>query len=152
MGVLIGFLIQLSTLGANYMVMTMWEGDILNKSKTDITTFAVVWSFFTSAMAIIMLALLRNLVSIAYTSVLKKSEDMVEEMILHMECRFVVGALIGVCTAWAVTDALVGLETQILYSIATLGVALTWCRAMMSCLRSNETQNDEPARHEIMII
>ena len=117
-------------LGVNYLIMTTnisWGGgagqaseDFLtnwpSSSDRDITlTFAIVWSVFTSTTAFIMLVLLQNIVSIAYISLWKNKShhEMVEKMIVHMECRFAVGALIGVCTAWALTDALVGLETQI---------------------------------------
>ena len=44
-----------------------------------------------------------------------------------------VGALIGVCMAWALTDMILGLSVQIVYSFVTLFVALGWCRLMMCC-------------------
>jgi hypothetical protein len=161
MGVLVGFFIQFSTLGANFLVINIWGEDILNKSRNDIVCFSLIWSFFTSAMAILVLAFLRNIVSIAYLSVLKKSQEMVEEMVLHLECRFVVGALIGVCTAWTITDALMGMQAQIVYSMVTLGVALLWCRIMMSCVGNSrrvsfeedeEDENEEQVQREIMIV
>jgi hypothetical protein len=162
MGVLVGFFIQFSTLGANFLVINIWGEDILNKSRNDIVCFSLIWSFFTSAMAILVLAFLRNIVSIAYVSVMQKSQAMVEEMVLHLECRFVVGALIGVCTAWTITDALMGMQAQIVYSMATLGVALMWCRIMMSCVGNNsrvssfedeeEREDYEQAQKEIMIV
>ena len=106
---MVGFFIQFSTLGANFLVIQIWGEDILNKSRNDIVCFSLLWSFFTSAMAIIILAFLRNIVSIAYLSVFQRSQQLVEEMVLNLECRFVVGALIGVCTAWTITDALMGM-------------------------------------------
>jgi hypothetical protein len=160
LGVLIGVLIQLSTLGANYLVMTttIWGGrggaddDYRNKSSNqDITMFTIIWSVFISALTIIILFFLRNIVSIAYLSVLKKShQEMVEEMILQMECHFVIGALIGICMAWALSDALIGLKTYCGYSIVILGVTGTSCRVMTTCLarRSFETTT----RHVIMSI
>lgn len=157
MGVLVGFFIQFSTLGANFLVINIWGEDILNKSRNDIVYFSLLWSFFTSAMAIIILAFLRNIVSIAYLSVLKRSQELVEEMVLQLECRFVVGALIGVCTAWTITDALMGLQAQIFYSAVTLAIALVWCRIMMSCVGNRpsvDTEEDEeaPQQREIMIV
>ena len=90
-------------------------------------------------------------------------------MIMHMEFRVVIGVLIGICTAWALSDALlVGLETQhIVYSIVTLGVTVMLWRVMTSCLLARRSffetatttttlrsDDDEPptTRHEIVNI
>jgi hypothetical protein len=140
LGLLVGFFIQFSTLGANFLVITIWGEEVVTKSKQDIILFSLMWSFFTSAMAIVILGFLRNLVSITFKAVSgekqeeddsKASNSLLEEMVLHMECRFVVGALMGVCFAWTMTDILLGMKAQIMYSIITLVVALTWCRSMM---------------------
>jgi hypothetical protein len=66
----------------------------------------------------------------------------VQEMVLHMECRFVVGALVGVCMAWTMTDLLLGMKAQILYSLLTLLIALFWCRVMMHCFSFKEGKAD----------
>ena len=140
LGLFIGFFIQFSTLGANFLVITIWGEDVITKSKRDIVMFSLLWSFFTSAMAIVILGFLRNLVTISYNAIRRESEDLLEDMILHMECRFVVGALIGVCLAWTMTDILLGMKAQILYSLITLVVALFWCRVMMWCFASEKSE------------
>ena len=125
LGLMVGFFIQFSTLGANYLVITLWGEDVMNTSKSDIILFSLLWSFFTSSMAIVILAFIRNLLSASYTG-----SDF-DSVVMHMECRFVVGALIGVCSAWAATDYILGMSQQIVYSVGTLAVALVWCRIMM---------------------
>jgi hypothetical protein len=125
LGLLVGFFIQFSTLGANYLIISLWGADVMTTSQRDIVLFSLLWSFFTSTMAIVILAFLRNLVSASYDG-----EDF-DDMVLHMECRFIVGALVGVCSAWAATDVMLGMSAQIVYSFATLAVALAWCRIMM---------------------
>lgn len=150
LGLLVGFFIQFSTLGANFLVITIWGDDVVSKSKSDIVTFSLMWSFFTSAMAIVILGFLRNLVTIAFGAVSSpltdKHESLLEDMVLHMECRFVVGALVGVCMAWTMTDIFLGMKAQIIYSVVTLVVALIWCRIMMHCFtrssRGDEANND----------
>jgi hypothetical protein len=137
LGLLVGFFIQFSTLGANFLVITLWGEDVVTKSKTDIVVFSLLWSFFTSAMAIVILGFLRNLVTITYSAVGGRSADLLEEMVLHMECRFVVGALVGVCLAWTMTDVLLGMRAQIVYSLVTLVVALVWCKIMMICFATD---------------
>jgi hypothetical protein len=146
LGLFVGFFIQFSTLGANFLVITIWGEDVVTKSKTDIVVFSLIWSFFTSAMAIVILGFLRNLVTITYTAVAGRSEDLLEDMILHMECRFVVGALVGVCMAWTMTDILLGMRAQICYSILTLIVALFWCKVMMMCFSTTKqtTRRSDP--------
>ena len=74
---------------------------------------------------------LRNLVQATYMTDDEEENDRVDDMLLHMECRFVVGALVGVCGAWAITDAMMGLSVQIVYSVFTLIAALAWCQVMM---------------------
>ena len=58
----------------------------------------------------------------------------------------VVGALVGVCLAWTMTDLLLGMKAQIMYSLVTLGVALFWCQIMIKCFVSSErkTERSEP--------
>jgi hypothetical protein len=66
-----------------------------------------------------------------------------------MECRFVVGALVGVCMAWAATDVVLGMSGQIVYSLGTLAVALAWCKFMMWCFAPREIDDNEEV---IMIV
>lgn len=146
LGLLVGFFIQFSTLGANFLVITLWGEDVVTKSKTDIVVFSLLWSFFTSAMAIVILGFLRNLVTITYSAVGGRSADLLEEMVLHMECRFVVGALVGVCLAWTMTDVLLGMRAQIVYSLVTLVVALCWCRIMMMCFATESRPSSSRSR------
>merc|ERR1712232_787760 len=136
LGLIIGFFIQFSTLGANFLVLTLWGKEILMKSRTEVIIFSLLWSFFTSFMAIVVLAFLRALVSLIFSTSTKsasfgKADLILEELWLHMECRFVVGALFGVCLAWTMTDILLGMKAQIFYSIITLITSLLWCRLMM---------------------
>lgn len=163
LGLLVGFFIQFSTLGANFLVITIWGEDVVTKSKTDIVIFSLLWSFFTSAMAIVILGFLRNLVTITYTAavsggsrsrVRQSDSDLLEDMILHMECRFVVGALVGVCLAWTMTDILLGMKAQIVYSLVTLGVALFWCKIMMLCFSSpkNKQSSSSSLEQPLLIV
>ena len=63
LGFLIGFFIQFSTLGADFLLLTLSGEKITARSKQDVIVFSLLWSFFTSAMAIVILAFLRNMVS-----------------------------------------------------------------------------------------
>jgi hypothetical protein len=152
LGLLVGFFIQASTLGANYLVVTVSGEDVMTTSKKDIVLFSLLWSLFTSGLAIVILAFLRNLVRVTYETDNEEQNDQLDDMILHMECRFVVGALIGVCTAWALTDMILGLSVQIVYSFLTLGVALAWCKLMMWCFTYPEEEEEDYEQNETDIL
>ena len=49
-GLLVGFFVQFSTLGANFLVIALWENDLMSRSKTEIVILSLVWSAFTSFM------------------------------------------------------------------------------------------------------
>jgi hypothetical protein len=111
LGLLVGFFIQLSTVGASFLVI--WgEVVISSKSKTDIAVFSLLWSFFTSAMPIVILGFLRDLVAITYSTVRGHSNDLLEDMVSHMECRFGAGILVGFFLALTLTDVVLGMRNQ----------------------------------------
>ena len=126
LGVIVGFFIQASTLGANYLVITVWGEDVMHTSKRDIVYFSLIWSLFTSSLAIVILSFLRSLVRSTYETDNEQVNEKLDDMILHMECRFFADAFAGDCSAWALTDVILGMSVQIVYSLATLGVALAY--------------------------
>ena len=136
-GVCCGVFVQLSTLGANFLLVAMWGDDaVATRNQNEAMVFSLVWSFFTSCMALLILALLRALVN----SVLDANTDDDEEgsleretLMMTIEVRYVVGALTGVCFAWTCTDLLLGMQSLAIYSLATLIVALFWSKAMIWC-------------------
>lgn len=141
-GLLVGFFVQFSTLGANFLVIALWENDLMNRSKSEIVLLSLVWSAFTSFMAILTLGFLRSVITIVFQASMPntdRSKAILEEVILHLECRFVVGALVGVCLAWTVTDVLLGMNIQIIFSLVTLAISLLWCKLMMHCFTKDET-------------
>lgn len=142
-GLLVGFFVQFSTLGANFLLIALWENDLVARSKCEIVVLSLAWSAFTSFMAILTLGFLRSVITIVFRASLPadrhaNADAILEEVILHLECRFVVGALVGVCMAWTVTDVLLGMNLQIIFSLATLLVSLLWCKLMMHCFTKDE--------------
>jgi hypothetical protein len=136
----LGLLVGFSGPGADFLVITIWGDEVVTKSQTDIVVFSLMRSFFTSAMAIVILRFRRNLLTVLYSAVAGRSQDLLEEIVLHMECRFVVGALIGVCLAWTMTAIILGMRAQIVNSLATLVVALFWCKIMMVCFAYSDAK------------
>ncbi len=150
MGMIVGFFIQFSTLGANYLALSFMGEAILEVTQRELIIFSLIWSLLTSTMAIIVLSFLRKLIFSTYIG-----HD-IEDIVLHMECRYVVGALIGVCSAWAATDVALGMTGQVVYSFVTLVTALSWCRLMMHIFGSEvdtcDDNNDDNESDEILIV
>jgi F0F1-type ATP synthase assembly protein I len=143
-GLLIGFLVQEATLAANVVILEVWGEEFAHSSRSQIILFSLAWSFVTSALAIIMLGFLRALVSNFYLSLpaearsSEHAENLHNDMVENLEVLFVIGALVGVSLAWVVTDMFLGMKPQVNISLVTLGMALLWCRAVMSCRSRNE--------------
>ena len=99
LGLLVGFFIYLSTLGAEFVGVMLWGREILNKSNHELIAFSLMWNFITTMIAIVILSSMRRLVSIVFLSSVSNkrtnAEDVLSELLSYMEGRFAVGALIG---------------------------------------------------------
>jgi hypothetical protein len=132
-GLLVGYFIQFSILGTIFLVIAIWGEDVASKAKTATLVFRIFWSFLTTAIAVGILGFIRNLITIAYSAGGGRSKDFLQDMVAHMEYRFMVGALVGLCLAWTMTDVILGRWAHIAYSLVILVVALCWCKLMMTC-------------------
>jgi hypothetical protein len=78
--------------------------------------------------------------------------DRDDQSSLERECRFVEGAFIGVCLAWAITDIIAGLSFQIVYSILSLAFSVAWCRFMKQLFAvTTEEATDDPDDDEVFV-
>jgi hypothetical protein len=150
LGLFVGFFIQFSTLGAN--CLAIWGKDYIIKSKTDIFVFSLLWSLFTSAMPVVILVFIRNLVTITYSTAGGRSKDLLEDMVLHMECRFGMGALFGFCLAWTMTDVLLGMRAQVVYSLVILVVAVFWYKMMMGLATDSKPSSSRRSTAEQTVV
>lgn len=140
LGLLVGFFIYLSTLGAEFVGVMLWGREILNKSNHELIAFSLLWNFITTMVAIVILSSMRRLVSIVFLSTIShkrtNSEEVLSELLSYMEGRFAVGALIGICVSWNVTNFVLGMKPQIIQSCVILAVACLWCRVTLVLLGS----------------
>jgi hypothetical protein len=129
LGIIIGLFIQCSTLGANFVYISFYGKGTLSQSKYGVVLFSFGWSVLTSVAAMAALGFLRDLVRLTHAALsdisgqARESQN-IEEMIVHMEHRFVVGALTGICAAWIVTDLVLGMQSEVIYSSLILIFAL----------------------------
>lgn len=156
-GLLIGFLVQEATLAANVVILEVWGEEFAHTSRNQIILFSLAWSFVTSALAIIMLGFLRALISAFFRSlpieprVLHLTERIHHDMIENLEVLFVIGALVGVSLAWVVTDLFLGMKPQVNISLVTLGMALLWCKAVMSCRARDEVEDSDEDEDDLFL-
>jgi len=147
----------MTTLGTNVVILEIWGDSFIKKSRGDIVLFSLIWSFVTSALAILMLFFLRALVSNFFRSLPLKesmrdsSESILQKMIENLELLFVIGALVGVSVAWVATDMFLGMRPQVNFSLVALGISLVWCRGVLwyrSFCESEDRQTVEDKEEE----
>lgn len=146
LGFVVGLFVQLSTLGANFIaIMMLGSHSILQKSHTDIVEFSLLWSIFSSCLAVIILSYLRNIITTLFLhhggrNVQEQEEDddeeddedeedALDELLSYVENRFVTGALLGVCVAWTVTDVLLGVQVEFIHTLIGMALLVCWCKA-----------------------
>jgi cytochrome bd-type quinol oxidase subunit 2 len=120
LGLLVGFFIQFSSLGANYLVSSTNKD---GATQASFWWFSLVWSLITSALGVSLLLTLRSL--LLKGSSRERHQD--SFVLLHVECFFAAGTLMGVCMAWMGTDVALGLQQHMMHSAVTLTAALLWC-------------------------
>lgn len=142
LGLLVGFFIYLSTLGAEFVGVMLWGREILNKSNHELIAFSLLWNFITTMIAIVILSSMRRLVAIVFIAAVSNkrtnTEDVLSELLSYMEGRFAVGALVGICLSWNITNFVLGMKPQIIQSCIILAVACLWCRVTLVLLGSPE--------------
>jgi hypothetical protein len=141
-GLCVGIFIQLSSLGANYLLSESHAKHQEKQAPTSSLTpqaivwFSVVWSAVTAVMGVATLYIIRELVSTAFTvhhGAGRRDASATSSFILQLECYFAIGTLSGVCMAWTCTDLLLGLDAHFVHSFVTLAVALVWCKFITGC-------------------
>lgn len=135
-GLIVGCFIQFSSLGANFLVTSIYGYDAF--FMKEFVAVSLLWCFVTSIMGVCILLFLRSLVVTSFyatTSIneaFEDKEEFIATLIQHMEYHFAIGSLIGVCTSWTITDIIIGMQAHVAHSLVTLFVALIWCRLVLS--------------------
>lgn len=124
-GILFGSILQACTLGINTALLLLWQSHVLPRSKYDVLTASLLWSFTTSIISIVTMGYLRR------RALDKHGEEILDEQVLtKLECRFVVGAVNGICLSWTALDLATGNYPCLLTTLATLVGALICCHML----------------------
>jgi hypothetical protein len=164
LGLTVGTFMQLSTLGAHFLVLSVLSVDFVKQNSIDTWVLPALYSFCTLAMALIVLGFLRNLLAMAYGSgrttdrnqpQLRAANDdvddnLLQDMLFQLESRFVMGALIGVCLAWTVTDLLLDIERQVTFAAVALLLTVMSCYVFgyYSDASSDDNSDEEELSYE----
>jgi hypothetical protein len=118
-GFLVGVLIQLSTLYANHVFLSVWGKEILESfSHQAAILIVILWSISTTILALASLDVAQFYL---YSGNMGKDGRSVNQ--------FIDGGLIGASTAWVVSDFASGmLSTPIIGTFLILGSVGFWCR------------------------
>jgi hypothetical protein len=142
LGVLIGFFIQMSSLGASFLLDSFASED--ESGRVQLTTdgllvFSLGWSFVFGTMGVTILLILRRLLLLVCSSI---STKFAHKLGLMLEFYFAVGCLVGVNLAWVLTDLGLGLQAHVMRSLLTLAAAAIWCRILACCFFSDRSLED----------
>lgn len=142
LGVLIGFFIQMSSLGASFLLDTFVGSDEsghIQLTPDSLLAFSLSWSFVFGTMGVMILLILRRLLKMVCSDISTKLAD---KLGLMLEFYFAVGCLVGVNLAWVLTDLGLGLQAHVMRSLLTLAAAAVWCRVLACCFFSGSSMED----------
>jgi hypothetical protein len=136
-GLLVGFFIQFSSLGASFLLDAVFgENHAQQISKQDLLIFSLAWSFLFGTMGVMILLLLRELVYMVLQRQYRKRQltnavcEALDGLCLNLEFFFAMGCLLGVNSAWVLTDLGLGFKAHIILSFATLATAVLLCKVL----------------------
>jgi len=123
LGVAVGVFMQLSTLGVIFVVLSAAKNVSL---KASTSTLSVAYSFLTLMLALVLLAVVRQILKVALSG--GKHDSMLHYILKQLEYYFIMGSLMGVCSSWIVTDISLGMQCQIAFaaSLFIAGLAVTY--------------------------
>jgi hypothetical protein len=154
-GFIIGCFIQCSTLGANFLMTTLYGKDVYQTQG--FIGVSLMWCLVTSMMGVSVLLFLRSLVVTAFyatntsrqdEATLEVKENFMIHVIENIEQFFAVGSLVGVGCAWTVTDLLLDMQSHIYHSLLTIGLALVWCKFAMKHSSDRQSREEEESRED----
>jgi len=144
LGATVGVFMQLSTLGVNFLVLSATK----TSPKADIFALPLAYSFLTLTFALALLAIVRQILSAVLSG--RQHDNVVHNILVQLECRFIMGALLGVCSSWIVTDVALGMQRQITFAACIFIAALAFSYFLKdSEERAEEVETNEESDEDI---
>jgi hypothetical protein len=137
LGTLIGFFIQVVSLGAYAIMLVQWGDNVIQKTdgdwfvytilsiltQIDLCIYVVIWMAFTCTMTRGGMAMLRD----------QFQTPVRRRFVFVSGVYFLVGIVMGALIAWSMIDVYLGFPIPFLPIIATVTVDLVLCYMMICC-------------------
>lgn len=116
LGVLIGFFIQVSTIGASFLTNLPWAK---GSSEQNIAVYALAWSVITATASCGVMMIFRSFVEVTFNLTFGRTQSyepakhdrILDELVWYFECYFSLGVLVSVTLAWIATSFVLGMPT-----------------------------------------
>jgi len=148
-GFIVGFFVQCSTLGANF-VLTI----LLGPQIDDITGFkrqliGLAWSFLVGSSVVSIALLLGNLVAFVLIKKLGCPAQQVSETLGYLAFMYFFGDILGIYMAFLATETSLGLYDSV-HCLLSLVVVVLWSWAVYRCVEQDRLSTSS-TMSEIMI-
>jgi hypothetical protein len=140
LGLLIGVFIEANAFSANILTLALFGDDADPRMVTIVST--ILTCSFTCVISILcFFHALDRLMYLLEVSV-DTSEEIERSIIWHITCRFGLGSLIGLCSAWVIVDlcyyTFIGLDRGRIEFHVSMLVGATMLSLIMQCWSSNK--------------
>lgn len=132
LGILIGFFIQVSTVGASFLTNLPWAK---GSSDQNVAVYALAWSVITASASCGVMMIFRSFVEITFNLTFGNRlandhvthDRLLDELVWHFECYFSLGVLISVTMAWVATSIFLGMPSTFIDICITIALPVFWC-------------------------
>jgi len=132
LGLLIGFFIQVSTIGASFLTNLPWAK---LASGHSIAMYALVWSAITATASCGVMMVFRSFLEVAFHLTFGRTlnyspathDHVLDELVWYFESYFSLGVLVSVTLAWIATSFVLGTPTTLIDLVVTVALPVFWC-------------------------
>jgi len=163
LGVLIGFFIQVSTIGASFLTNLPWAK---GTSDQHIAVYALAWSVITATASCGVMMIFRSFVEITFNLTFgrtlvydpSKHDRVLDELVWYFECYFSLGVLISVTLAWVATSFVLGMPSTLVDIAITIALPVFWCVSFFVIFMTKDSKKvktpvrDQAANKAMMLV
>ena len=135
-GFIVGFFVQCSTLGANFVLAILLgpQNDDITGFKRQLIGFA--WSFLVGSSVVSIALLLGNLAAFVLIKKLGCPGQQVSEALGYLAFMYFFGDILGIYTAFVGTETSLGVYDSV-HCLASLVVVVLWSWAVYRCVEQD---------------
>lgn len=144
LGLVTGAVLQCSSTGMNFFIITMWSKNRRDKLEIDVFILSTLMSLLVTFIMAGIVHLARFFITTSFkcaerqlgsqdkaSSKLTAQRKRAVDLTMYFESRFVSGALIGIGIGFTLTDLFLGVERQTLFKLALLVMTIAACNFVL---------------------